>query len=172
MAVKVIGVPLGAEGAAGVMLTAVRPAAFTVMLALFDTMPFNDAVTVVVPTPTPTAAPVLVLIEATAVLPDTQVTLLVMSAVVESLYVPVATKLVVSPFATELVGGVTEIASSSDEVTVRVALLEMRPLAEAVTVVVPCANVVAMPLALMVATVALLDDQITEPEMLPVLPSE
>jgi hypothetical protein len=57
-------------------------------------------------------------------------------------------------------------------VTVKVALFEVTPLAEAVTVVLPCASVEAMPLPLSVATVVLLDAQVTDPETLPVLPSE
>jgi len=59
-----------------------------------------------------------------------------------------------------------------DAVTVKVALLEVIPFAKAVMVVVPCARVVAMPLAFSVATAVLLDAQLTDPDILPVLLSE
>ena len=85
---------------------------------------------------------------------------------------PVAVKLVVSPLATEAVAGLIAIAVSSRAVTVRVALLEVMPLYEAVMVVLPCARVEAMPLLFSVATVLSLDAQVTDPEMLPVWPSE
>lgn len=81
-------------------------------------------------------------------------------------------KLVICPFVTEAVAGVMAMAVNAGAVTVKVALLEVMPLAEAVTVVLPCANVEAIPLSLSVATVALLDSQATDPETLPELPSE
>jgi hypothetical protein len=56
--------------------------------------------------------------------------------------------------------------------TAKVAMLELMPFIEAVTVVLPCAKDKAMPLAFSVATAVLLDAQVTEPEMLPVLLSE
>lgn len=85
---------------------------------------------------------------------------------------PVAVKAVVSPCATVAVAGVMAMAVNAGAVTVKVALLEVMPLVEAVTVVLPCANVEAMPLALSVATVALLDSHVTDPETFPELPSE
>lgn len=83
-----------------------------------------------------------------------------------------AVKLVVRPFATEAVEGLIAMAVSALALTVKVALLEVMPLAEAVTVVLPCASVEAMPLAFSVATVALLLAQVTDPVTLPVVPSE
>ena len=64
------------------------------------------------------------------------------------------------------------IAVNTGAVTVKVALLEVTPFNEAVTVVLPCDKVEAMPLAFSVETVELLDVQVTEPETLPKLPSE
>ena len=85
---------------------------------------------------------------------------------------PVAVKLVVVPFATVAVVGVMAIAVSADAVTVKLAVLEVRPFAEAVTDALPSAKVDAMPLMLSVAIVVLLDAQVTDPEIFPVLPSE
>ena len=62
--------------------------------------------------------------------------------------------------------------ANTGAVTVKAALLEVKPLAEAVMVALPCAKLEAMPLASSVATVMLLDAQVTEPEILPVLLSE
>lgn len=84
---------------------------------------------------------------------------------------PVAVKLVVELFATDDVMGVMAIEVSAEAVTVKLALLEVMPLAEAVMTELPCASVLAMPLVLNVATVVLLDTQVTEPETFPVLPS-
>jgi len=86
--------------------------------------------------------------------------------------VPVAVKLVVNPLATEAVIGLIAIAVNTGAVTVKTALLEVMPFAEAVIVVPPCARLEAIPLALSVATEVLLDAQVTDPETLPVLPSE
>ena len=83
---------------------------------------------------------------------------------------PVAVKLVVVPFATVAVVGVMAIAVSAD--AVKLAVLEVRPFAEAVTDALPSAKVDAMPLMLSVAIVVLLDAQVTDPEIFPVLPSE
>lgn len=84
MAVNVTGVPLGVEGVAGLMLIPVITAAVTDRLAVGDVMPFNVAVTVVLPTATLVATPVVLLIVATVMSADAQVTWLVMSAVVAS----------------------------------------------------------------------------------------
>lgn len=84
---------------------------------------------------------------------------------------PVAVKLVLSPFATEALAGLILIAVNAGAVTFNVVLLEVKPANEAVTVVLPCAREEAMPLPLIVATLVLLDDQMTDPEILAVLPS-
>jgi len=84
VAVNVTGVPLGVEGVAGVMLIPVMAAAVTDRLAVGEVMLLAEAVTVVLPTAMPVATPVVLLIVATPVLADAQVTWLVMVAVVLS----------------------------------------------------------------------------------------
>lgn len=76
--------PFGVDGVVGLMLIPVITATVTDMLAVGEVMPLAEAVTVVLPTATPVATPVLLLIVATPVLPDAQVTWLVMLAVVLS----------------------------------------------------------------------------------------
>lgn len=83
-----------------------------------------------------------------------------------------AVKLVVSHFGTVALGGLIEIAVNTGAVTVNVAGLELYPPAEAVTVVLPCAREDAIPLLLIVATLVLVDAQITAPEMSLDIPSE
>ncbi len=85
---------------------------------------------------------------------------------------PVAVKLVVSPFATETAAGLRAIALNTGAVTVKVALFEVTPFTDALMFALPCASVEAMPLAFSAATETLLEAQVTEPETLPVLPSE
>ncbi len=63
------------------------------------------------------------------------------------------------------------IAVNTGAVTVKEALLDVMPFAEAVMVLVPWERLEAMPLALSVATAVLLDVQVTEPDTLPLLPS-
>jgi hypothetical protein len=74
VAVNVTGLPFGVEGARGLMLIAVNTAAVTDRLAAGEAIPFANAKTVVVPTATPVATPVVLLIVATAVLPDIHIT--------------------------------------------------------------------------------------------------
>ena len=74
--------------------------------------------------------------------------------------------------ATEAVAGLIAIALNTGAVTVKVALFEVIPFAEALMVVLPCARVEAIPLAFSAATEVLLEAQVTDPETLPVLPSE
>jgi hypothetical protein len=73
VAVNVTGVPLGVEGVDGLMLMPVITAAVTVMPAVGEVMPPDEAVTVVVPTATPLATPVALLIVATLVSAEAQV---------------------------------------------------------------------------------------------------
>ncbi len=95
-----------------------------------------------------------------------------MSAVLASVYVPMAVKLAISPFATEALFGLIEIAVNAASVTVNVALFDAKPLAEALTVVVPLVLEVKTPLPFIVATAVLVDVQITDPEASDELPSE
>lgn len=92
MAVKVTGVPLGVDGAIGVMLMPVITAAVTVRLAAGEVMPFFEAVIVVPPSALPVTTPVVPSTVATAAPLDSQFTWLVMSAVLPSEYVPVAVR--------------------------------------------------------------------------------
>jgi hypothetical protein len=86
--------------------------------------------------------------------------------------VPVAVKLVVSVLTTEAVVGLIAMTDITGAVTVKVALLELIPFADAVMIVLPSAKVDAMPLEFSVATEVLLDTHVTDPETLPELPSE
>lgn len=83
-----------------------------------------------------------------------------------------AMKLVAEPLDTEAVVGVMAIVVNAGAVTVKEAPVEVMPLIEAVTVLLPCARALAVPLAFRVATAVLLDVQVTEPETLPLLPFE
>ena len=76
--------PLGVNGAVGLMLIPVITAAVTDRPAVGDVMSPAEAVTVALPMATPVATPVVLLIAATAVSADSQVTWVVMSAVVAS----------------------------------------------------------------------------------------
>lgn len=80
--------------------------------------------------------------------------------------------MVVSPLDNEVTPGVTAIEASAFAVTVKVAVLELTPLNEAEMVLMPGVKVEAMPVAFNVATAVLLETQVTEPETLPVVPSE
>lgn len=133
VAVNVTGVPLGVEDVAGPMLIPVTTAAVTVNGAADEETPFNEAVTVVLPTATPVATPVVLLIVVMALSAAAQATLLVMSVVVLSVYVPVAVKLVVSPLATVAVAGVMAMLVSVTGVGVALPLPPPQP--ESISVV-------------------------------------
>jgi hypothetical protein len=83
MALKVTAVPLGVDGAAGVMLIPVSTAVVTDKVAADEVMPLAEAVILALPCPTPVARPEL-LIVATPVFADAQATWLVISRVVPS----------------------------------------------------------------------------------------
>jgi hypothetical protein len=76
----------------------------------------------------------------------------------------------VSPFATELLAGLTAIEAST--LTVKIALFELTPFAEALTIVLPWARVDATPLASMVATTVLDEAQLTKAVTSLEVPSE
>lgn len=111
-AVKVTGTPLGVEGAVGLMLMLVIVAAVTDRAAVGEVTPLAEAVMVVLPTATPVATPVALSMEAMLLLADAQVTWLVTSPVLPSLYVAVAVKLVLKPLETFAVAGVMAMLSS------------------------------------------------------------
>lgn len=123
-----------------------------------------------VPTAAPVTTPVLLTL-AVAGAADVQVTVLVMLAVVEFEYVPVAVRLAVSPLAIVAEGGVMAMLVNTGAVTVSVALFEFTPPSEAVMVLLPMLSPEAIPLAFSVATAVLLECQATEAEMSPVLAS-
>jgi len=120
------------------MLIPVNVAAVTYRLAPGDVIPSASAVTVVPPRAMPVAAPVAIFIDAIAGSSTPHFTLALISAVVVSEYVPMAVKFVVNPFATAALFGFIEIAVNTGSVTVKITLLEARPLADAVIVVLPC----------------------------------
>ena len=151
--------PATTVGVAGVTAIETSVGPVTVRVAVPLTEP-EVAVMVVEPMETPIAKPALEIL-ATPGLELVQVTELVRSAVVESLYVPVAVNCCVTPTATEGVAGVTAIEISEAGVTVKVAVPETLP-DVAVIVVDPTATAVALPPAAMVAVAVLLDVQEAE----------
>lgn len=163
-------VPFAIDIEAGVTAMLVRVAAVTVMLTVFEVTPLRAAVMVVVPVAavavtTPVLAPTLAMSGSA----DVQVTELVMGAVVPFEYVPVAVRLVVRPLARVAEIGVTAIAVSVGAVTVRMAPPDVTPPVEAVMVLVPTFTPAARPLLPTVATLVLLEFQVTEAEILPVV---
>lgn len=122
------------------------------------------AVMVAVPAETPVTRPVL-LIDATAVLDDIQVTEVVRFCVVVSENVPVAVSCPVNPGATLGLTGVTAIDRSVAEVTVSVVDPTMLPVAGedvAVMVTVPAETAAARPVLLIDASPTFDDCQVTD----------
>ncbi|OGS95718.1 MAG: hypothetical protein A3H31_08155 [Gallionellales bacterium RIFCSPLOWO2_02_FULL_57_47] len=136
---------------------------------MLETIPPLFALILVEPIVSAVNNPVLSIV-ATAVLLDVQFKVPKV-ATVPSVRVPLAVNCSVFPNSMRAIGWVMESVASTGAVTARVAL-EGMPLRDAVMVALPCARVVAMPLAFSVATAVLPDVQVTEPETLPVLPSE
>lgn len=119
----------------------------------------------------PTAKPLANPAELTVardVLPDAQVSVPKVAAV-PSVMMPLAVNCCVLPINTLGAVGVMEREANTGAVTVKVAVLEVMPLAVAVTTATPCDKVLAMPLVFRVATPVLLDAHVTEPDTLPVL---
>src|SRR5216684_3063353 len=153
VAVNCCVAPLVIEGFAGVTAIDTSVAGVTVSSVAPVMLP-TVAEIVEVPTPTVVATPVL-LIVATVAVPDAHTALL--STCVElSLNVPVAVNCCVAPLVIEGFAGVTAIDTSVAGVTVSsVAPVMLPTVAEIVEV--PTPTVVASPVALMVATVAVPD---------------
>ena len=153
------------------MEVTVGAAADTVMAAV-PLIPLSEAVTVVEPEATAVARPAALMV-ATLVFALTQVTLLVILAVVPLLYVPVAVYCCVAFAASVTAAGVTEMDDRPGGgvvvLTERVAL-PLTPVNVAVMVVEPAATPVARPAVLTVAMVALDDCQTTDEVTLPVVP--
>ena len=141
----------------------------TVIAARLDaTLPLL-ALILLEPALPPVATPVLLMV-ATAVLLDVQVSVPKV-ADVPSVKIPLAVNCFVPNTNVLTVAGVMESELSTGAVTVKVELLDEMTFAptvvEALMLVVPCARLEAMPLLFNVATVALLDAQVTDPETLP-----
>ena len=146
-------VPRAMLGFVGVTAMDTRVAGVTVRIVDPETLP-NVAVIVDVPAATEVAFPLepeALLMVATDVTDELQVTNVVRSCVVLSEKVPVAVNCWVVPSAMLGLVGVTEMDTSVAVVTVRVVDPEMLP-DVAVIVVVPAATEVAFPLEPMVAT--------------------
>jgi hypothetical protein len=133
----------------------------------------NEAVTVVDPAVTPVVSPAA-LIVATAVFATVHVAVADTSAVVPSLYVPVALNFCVAPTAMLAVPGETDIVVSVFGVTTDVtvnALFPLIPFNTAVMVVAPAVTPVATPVALTVAIAVLELDQLAVDDTSAVEPS-
>ena len=135
---------------AGETVMDVSALAVTVSVAVPLTLP-AEAVMVVEPLATPVAIPAALMVAAAVEL--VQVAVKVRFPVDPSLYVAVAVNCCEAPAGMLAVAGVTARAVIALAVTVNCAL-PVTPLNEAVTVVVPGANPVARPVALIVATEA------------------
>jgi hypothetical protein len=146
--------PICTVAVAGVTAIELNVAAVTVKVAEPD-LPPKVAVIVAVPTARPVATPGDTTV-ATARVPELHVTTLLMSTVVPSEYVPVATKVFVRPIGVEAVAGVTAIELNVAAVTVKVAEPDLPP-DVAVIVATPTDTPVAMPGDTTVATGRLLE---------------
>lgn len=159
VAVKLTGVPMGVDGAAGVIAIAVKTGAVTFKMALLEVTPFAEAVMVVVPCAKLEAMP-LVFNVAIPVFAEAQVTDPEMSPVVLSEKVPMAVKVTGVPLGVDGAVGLMLIPVTTAAVTAMLAVGDVMPLSEAVTVVLPTATPVNTPVApLVVATPVLADTQ-------------
>ena len=140
--------PTVSVGADGVTAIETNCGAVTVSNVLPEMAP-EVAVMVEVPAATPVARPPLAIVAA-AVFDEVQVTELVMFAVVELLYVPVAVNCWVKPATSDGAAGVTAIETRVGAVTVSAAVPETEPTV-AVIVDGPAATPVARPPAAIVA---------------------
>ncbi len=156
-------------GFAGVTEMEDRVAVLTVRTVLPETVP-EVAVMVELPAPMTVARPLLLMV-ATDVVEEFQVTCAVISWVVPSENVPVAVNCWVTPPGMIGLAGVTAMEDKVPEVTVRVALPEIVP-EVAVMVAVPAAMAVARPLLLMLATDVSEELQVTCPVISPLGPIE
>jgi hypothetical protein len=148
---------VASEAFAGVTASDTNTGAVTVRLAE-PPIACEVAWIVVLPTATAVAKPALVIV-ATAVFVDVQVTELVRFRVPPSLKSPMAVNCCFTPFAIEILAGVT-VMETSTAVTVRVVEPLIEPEA-AWTVVMPVAVPVARPPVLIVATAVFVELQVT-----------
>ena len=150
--------PTGVLGLAGIKAMEDRVAEVTVRAVLPEILP-EVAVMVAVPAETHVARPLL-LIVATDVFDEVQVTCMLTSWLVPSEYLPVAINCWVVPAGMLGAAGVTVMEDRVAEVTVRVVLPEILP-EVAVMVAVPAERHVARPLLLIVATNVFDEVQVT-----------
>jgi hypothetical protein len=144
-------------GLAGVTNMEKRVAEFTVRVVLPEVVP-EVAVMVAVPAATAVATPLLLMV-ATDVFDELQVTWVAILKLVPSVYVPVVVNCWVTPTGMLGLAGVRDMKDRVADVTVRIVLPEEPELEKllgvvevAVIVVVPGEMAVARPLLLMVAT--------------------
>jgi hypothetical protein len=156
-------------GLAGVTDIENRIAGVTVRIVFPEILP-EVAVTVAVPTATAVARPLL-LIVATEVFDEFQVTCVVISWFVPSEYVPEAESCLVFPAGMLGLAGVTDMEDRIAGVTVRIVFPGIFPKV-AVMVVVPVAPAVASPLRLTDAIEVLDELQMTCPVISWLVPSE
>src|SRR5438445_376932 len=150
VAVNCCVAPLEIEGFAGV--TAIDTSAAGVTVSSVEPLMLPLVAEIVeVPAPTVVASPVLLMVATVAVPEVFPYTTLFRSELSEN--VPVAVNCCVSPLATEGFAGVTAIDTRTGGAHVRTAVPPMLPLASE-TLEVPAPTVVASPVLLMVATVA------------------
>jgi hypothetical protein len=154
--------PLATLGVGGVTSIETSVAGDTVNVVLPETVPRLAAI-VVLPTVVELARPLdpaALLIVATDVVADDQVTVVVRSCIVLSVYTPVAVNCFVRPAAMVGVAGVTPIETSAAGVTVTDVLPAREPRVAA-TVVVPGASADNEPVLLTGATVELVELHVT-----------
>ena len=163
--------PAAIDGFTGVTAMLCNVAAVTVSTVEPLTPP-SVALMLDVPTATPWARPVVAPIVAVPGIADAQLTEPVMTAVVASEYVPVATNCWVAPAAIDGLAGVTAMLCRLAAVTLRTVEPLMRP-SVALMLDVPAATPWARPVvAPIVATEPVADAQLTEPVRSAVVASE
>ena len=149
--------PPGMLGLAGVTKMEERVAEFTVRVVLPEIVP-EVAVMVAAPAATAVARPLLLMV-ATDVFDELQVTWVAILKLVPSVYVPAVVNCWMTPAGMLALAGVRDMEDRAADVTVRVVLAEEPELEKllgvvevAVIVVVPGEMAVARPLVLIVAT--------------------
>jgi hypothetical protein len=161
-------VPMANDALAGV--TAIETSTASPTLSVAEPLIEPDvAVMIALPTPCPLANPPLAMLA--TVEDEFQVTELVRSCALPSLYVPVAANCWLVPLAIEALPGLTDNDTRTGAVTATLAEPVTEPEVVAVIVVVPGATLVAYPAAPIVATAGTDDAQVADCVKSCVLPS-
>ena len=170
-------IPPGMLGLAGVTKMEERVAEFTVRVVLPEIVP-EVAVMVVVPAATAAARPLLLMV-ATDVFDEVQVTWVAILKLVPSVYVPAVVNCWVTPAGMIGLAGVRDMEDRAADVTVRVVLAEEPELEKllgvvevAVMVAVPAATAVVRALLFTIATAVFDELQVTWVVILWLVPSE